>query len=625
MIIGNKIHIGSRRKVILGSKLNQPFQITIDTTKAGSASDTFILPTTGSGYDALVKWGDGTEQQITGIPGNVTHVYPFPGIYQISITGLFPRIYFNNVGDKLKLISIDSWGSIAWGSMASAFRGCSNVIGKYKDIANTNATTDMNAMFFGCTQFNSDLLFDTSNVTNMASILQGCSNFNGLVPFDTKNVVTMVNMFYSCSKFNRPVNFNTAKVKLMNGMYAGCDLFNQSLSTFDTSGVTNFSNMLLNCLSFHQDLSTFSLASATNVTDMLKGCNINEVEAGKTISTLNYDNTIISFAGQNVANSLNINMGNSMYNEGEVDRGTVNGTSANKLIDSSKNFTTIISVGDVVRNSTDNTFAFIINIDNANTLSLSADIMQSGEEYTIQHSDAAKARANLLLNKNWTITDGGPFLAFDNGKVVFTFDDGRASILTAYDILNQQGETATLYITSDFVETSGYLTWAQLQTMVSNGIDIQCHAKTHTHMTTLTESQVLAEYEAVNNAFTANGLTPPRHTAYPYGLSNVSVQNWTATMRDTARGTAGGIMQRNITKMNLLTYNMDSGAADYENLKSKILLAKQNRGAITFLGHDVGLNNTQSISESDFNMLIDFAQSEGLDIITIDELYSLLD
>ena len=110
-----------------GGGYDPRFKITIDTTKAGSANDTFVLPTTEAGYDAYVDWGDGgAEQNITGTPGNVSHTYAAPGSYQVKIRGTFPRIYFNNAGDKLKLMTIDNWGNVEWSSMQNAFYGCAN-------------------------------------------------------------------------------------------------------------------------------------------------------------------------------------------------------------------------------------------------------------------------------------------------------------------------------------------------------------------------------------------------------------------------------------------------------------------------------------------------------------------
>jgi len=66
--------------------------------------------------------------------------------------------------------------------------------------------------------------------------------------------------------------------------------------------------------------------------------------------------------------------------------GTTDGTTASKLVDSSETFTTRVVAGDKVRNTTDDTEAYVTAVDDANTLSLSADIMASGEDYIISES-----------------------------------------------------------------------------------------------------------------------------------------------------------------------------------------------------------------------------------------------
>jgi|GEM_PF-4495325 len=73
-----------------------------------SPNESITIPTTGGGYLYDVAWGDGTTS--VNRTGNATHTYSTPGDYQISITGSFPRIYFNNSGDKNKIKSIDQWG-----------------------------------------------------------------------------------------------------------------------------------------------------------------------------------------------------------------------------------------------------------------------------------------------------------------------------------------------------------------------------------------------------------------------------------------------------------------------------------------------------------------------------------
>jgi len=90
-----------------------------------SNNETVTIPTTGGGYLYDVAWGDGTTS--VNRTGNASHVYATPGDYQISITGSFPRIFFNDSGDKLKIMSIDQWGVQPWLSMERAFYGCNQL------------------------------------------------------------------------------------------------------------------------------------------------------------------------------------------------------------------------------------------------------------------------------------------------------------------------------------------------------------------------------------------------------------------------------------------------------------------------------------------------------------------
>lgn len=80
------------------------------TDNAGTSNSTSItIPTTGSGYNYSVDWNnDGTFDE-TGLTANVTHDFGTAGTYTIRITGSFPRIYFNNGGDRLKILSVNQW------------------------------------------------------------------------------------------------------------------------------------------------------------------------------------------------------------------------------------------------------------------------------------------------------------------------------------------------------------------------------------------------------------------------------------------------------------------------------------------------------------------------------------
>ena len=67
----------------------------------------------------------------------------------------------------------------------------------------------------------------------------------------------------------------------------------------------------------------------------------------------------------------------------ELDRGTTTATTANKLVDSTQNFQTTAQVGSFIKNTTDSTTASVTAIDDDTTLSISSDIMASGENYIL--------------------------------------------------------------------------------------------------------------------------------------------------------------------------------------------------------------------------------------------------
>lgn len=337
------------------------FIITVDTTKVGSANDTFVLPTNGAGYDALVDWGEGgAEENITGTPGNVTHVYAASGTYQIKIRGTFPQIYFNNGGDKAKVIYLDNlMPSITlW---QDSFYGCLNMEGRFKNI--------------------SDL-----------------------------NILSCSYMFHSCMKFNSKLDDIKLSAPSAANFLNNAFLYNFPFVGWDTSAINVFTSMFRNMSALKQSFAPLSIQSMTSAIAMASGTDINSLG-----TTTNYDDTLISWVAQAVTYSrtgINVSFGNAKYGAGLVDSGTTDGVSAGKLIQSGQNFNTTVTVGDVVYNTTDGTYAFVTGIDSDTQLSISVDIMASGEVYRIQHSNAAKARAQLVIptangGQGWTITDGG--------------------------------------------------------------------------------------------------------------------------------------------------------------------------------------------------------------------------
>jgi hypothetical protein len=195
------------------------FIITVDTTKSGSSSDTFVLPTTGPDYDFMVDWGDNTSSNHSGTPGNISHQYPASGTYIIKILGAFPRIYFNNTGDRLKLMSIDNWGIGAWSSMERAFFGCTNLANLASDGIKCNGTImAFHYTFFSCASISNipENLFRYSTLVTESAFSHtffGCTSISN-IPENLFRYNTLVSLNAFSNTFNSCNTIKTIPVGL---------------------------------------------------------------------------------------------------------------------------------------------------------------------------------------------------------------------------------------------------------------------------------------------------------------------------------------------------------------------------------------------------------------------------
>lgn len=256
----------------------RPLITTWKTDNPGTSDSTSItIPTTGTGYNYDVDWNnDGTYDE-AGITGSVTHDFGTPGAYTIRIKGDFPRIFFNNRGDKTKLISVEQWGDISWKSMESAFMGCLNFNINAVDVPDLTHVQSMSYMFCGCSLFNGNIgTWEVSNITNMSYMFSDASVFNqDIGNWDVSNVTDMSWMFSSPSFTNYIFNQNIGKwdvsnVTDMTGMFSGALHFNQSIGNWDISNVTKMDKLFQDAQSFNQDLGNWNVSNVTTMSYMFE-------------------------------------------------------------------------------------------------------------------------------------------------------------------------------------------------------------------------------------------------------------------------------------------------------------------------------------------------------------------
>jgi surface protein len=332
--LGSNIFIS--KKVSADSINNTDFVTTWDTNYAstGALKTTITIPTySGYSYSYRVDWNNDGDFSDTGETatntGSVTHDYGVgnAGVKTIRIRGTFPAIYFNNTGDKAKLLSVDQWGNNVWSTMYKAFYGCFRLNIKASDTPNLSNVTNLSYMFAGAINLSSEnWSWSTSNVGNMSYMFAGAYNFNqDISSWNTGNVTDMSYMFAGASAFNANIgSWNTSNVGNMIGMFGTVEYwlqvgsygsalsFNQDISSWNTANVGDMSKMFYGARSFNQNIGSWNTSKVVNMAHMFDG-------ASSFNQDISYKSSVGAWDVQNVLNmsymfadatSFNKNIGN---------------------------------------------------------------------------------------------------------------------------------------------------------------------------------------------------------------------------------------------------------------------------------------------------------------------------
>lgn len=150
---------------------------------------------------------------------------------------------------------------------------------------------------------------------------------------------------------------------------------------------------------------------------------------------------------------------------------------------------------------------------------------------------AFEEQMELLKNKGYRVIPMDQLFDFLDFKsqipqksVVITIDDGwRSAYEIALPILKKYGYPATLFLYTDLIVGSEKtLSWDLIQGMVENGMDVQCHTKTHRKLTVMDVKESFKGYfEAIDKELTESARIiknklnrDVKYFAYPYGETN---------------------------------------------------------------------------------------------------------
>lgn len=132
-----------------------------------------------------------------------------------------------------------------------------------------------------------------------------------------------------------------------------------------------------------------------------------------------------------------------------------------------------------------------------------------------RHAEVLATEAHVLGLDALLRGDGGP------SSVVLTFDDGEHTVHTlGLPVLRDAGLVATIYVTTGWIGTAGYLDADQLRDLRDAGWTIGAHGVTHRYLSDLSDAELEREvYEPRETLERILG-EAPRHMSLPGGRAD---------------------------------------------------------------------------------------------------------
>lgn len=107
------------------------------------------------------------------------------------------------------------------------------------------------------------------------------------------------------------------------------------------------------------------------------------------------------------------------------------------------------------------------------------------------------------------------------GSVVITFDDGERSVLErALPIMERHGLRGTVYVTSGWIDSPGYLRTEELRQLAERGWTIGAHGVTHRYLSDLADAELAHELEGAREDLRRILGVAPDHLSLPGGRAD---------------------------------------------------------------------------------------------------------
>lgn len=184
-------------------------------------------------------------------------------------------------------------------------------------------------------------------------------------------------------------------------------------------------------------------------------------------------------------------------------------------------------------------------------------------------------------------TLSGP-LVWDRPRLSLTFDDGWLSSFTnGAALLNKYGYEGTFYLNPSTIDTTNFVSSAQVQDLRDNGHEIASHGYKHLNYTTLDRSVIDYQLSYAARYFNqVHGLTSIGFAA-PFGGNDAQLAYYAHKYYTSLRGTDPGVNTRqNFNPYNIRVLYMGHSVTR-ERLLNEIAATKANNGWLVLVYHRI--------------------------------------
>lgn len=236
---------------------------------------------------------------------------------------------------------------------------------------------------------------------------------------------------------------------------------------------------------------------------------------------------------------------------------------------------------------------------------------------------------HLLSTVGFLITDDyqvSPYIpeGFNRAILTLTFDDGwESQYTTAWPLLNNYGFLGTFYITTGFVNTSQYMSAAQITSLRNAGNQISAHTITHPHLTTVTDTQLTAELRDSQTYLKNTFGVAANDFASPYGEVDTRVINVVKNYYRSHRGVISGYNYKDTFDIYDLKVQNVLLTTNPSDVNAWIMEAKRTNTWLILVYHEVDQGgDLYSTTPANFASQLSVINQSGIPVVTLDQVWN---